>query len=80
MQSLKINFLKYLLALVVLLSGISAKAQDMSQNDGIEMADAMRANGKIYVVVVCLSLIFLGIITYLVILNNKVNKLEKMKK
>jgi len=42
-----------------------------------EMADAMRANGKIYVVVVVLATIFAGIFAYLVYLDRKIGKLEK---
>ncbi len=42
-----------------------------------EMADAMRSNGKIYVVVVVLATIFAGIFAYLVYLDRKIGKLEK---
>ena len=43
-----------------------------------EMADALRSNGKIYVVVTALVIIFIGIVIYLFSLNAKVNKLEKL--
>lgn len=44
-----------------------------------EMADTMRANGKIYVVVaVCLT-ILTGLIIYLVSLDRKINRIEKEK-
>ncbi len=49
----------------------SATAQDA------EMADAMRANGKIYVVVAIVLAILLGVIGYLVSIDLKVGKLEK---
>jgi len=45
-----------------------------------EMADTMRSNGKIYVVVIVLATIFAGIFVYLVYLDRKINKLEKEKK
>ncbi len=45
----------------------------------VEMADTMRSNGKIYVVVVVLATIFAGIFTYLVYLDRKITKLEKEK-
>ena len=45
-----------------------------------EMADTMRSNGKIYVVVVVLATIFAGIFAYLVILDRKISKLEKEEK
>jgi len=44
-----------------------------------EMADSLRANGKIYVVVVVLATIFAGIFAYLIILDRKISKLEKEK-
>ena len=42
-----------------------------------EMADAMRSNGKIYVVVTVLAVIFAGIFAYLVYLDRKISRLEK---
>lgn len=42
-----------------------------------EMADMMRAEGKIYVVVLVLATIFAGIIVYLIRLDKKISKLEK---
>jgi CcmD family protein len=44
-----------------------------------EMADMMRSNGKIYVVVTVLATIFAGIFAYLVYLDRKIKKLEKEK-
>ncbi len=44
-----------------------------------EMADSMRANGKIYVVVAVLATIFAGIFAYLVMLDRKISKAEKEK-
>lgn len=41
------------------------------------MADEMRSNGKIYVVVAVLTTIFTGIILYLIRLDRKLTKLEK---
>ena len=45
-----------------------------------EMADVMRSNGKIYVVVAVLATIFAGIFVYLVILDRKITQLEKTNK
>jgi CcmD family protein len=42
-----------------------------------EMADAMRSEGKIYVVVAILLVIFAGLIAYLVMLDRKVTRIEK---
>lgn len=42
-----------------------------------DMADEMRSNGKIYVVVAVLVTIFIGIILYLIRLDRKLKRLEK---
>ena len=42
-----------------------------------EMADTMRSEGKIYVVVSILLIIFTGLIAYLVMLDRKVTRIEK---
>jgi hypothetical protein len=50
----------------------------LAQGNGkVEMADAMHANGKIYVVVAVILTIFAGIIFYLVRLDKKISRLEK---
>lgn len=65
--------LKQLLAVCsVLLWTIAAKAQ----SSDIDMADGLRASGKIYVVVAVLSIIFLGIIAFLIRIDGKVTALE----
>ncbi len=43
----------------------------------VEMADKLRDNGKIYVVVLVLLIILLGVLIYLIRLDNKISKLEK---
>lgn len=42
-----------------------------------EMADGMRANGKIYVVVAIMVIILVGILAYLFVIDRKVSRLEK---
>jgi hypothetical protein len=42
-----------------------------------EMADAMRAEGKIYVVVSMIIILLGGMITYLFLLDRKLSKVEK---
>lgn len=41
------------------------------------MADALRANGKIYVVVAVLASIFIGLVIYLVRLDRRIARIEK---
>lgn len=66
---------KILNFITLLLISISTFAQDGS-ND-IEMADVMRSNGKIYIVVAVLAFIFAGIVVYLINLDRKISKIEK---
>ena len=48
-----------------------------AQRNEVEMADTMRSNGKIYVVVaVCLT-ILIGLFLYVFSLDRKLSKLEK---
>ncbi|MEI6020991.1 MAG: CcmD family protein [Bacteroidota bacterium] len=61
------------LAIVLLsLIGFCANAQE-----GPQMADAFRENGKIYVVISVIAIIFLALVVFLVYLERKLNKLEK---
>jgi CcmD family protein len=46
----------------------------------IEMADRMRQEGKIYVVVGCVLVVLAGMIFYLVRIDKKVSRLEKQYK
>jgi hypothetical protein len=49
----------------------------LAQTDSPEMADTLRANGKIYVVVLVLATIFAGLIGFMVYIDRKISKLEK---
>jgi CcmD family protein len=52
----------------------------MAQGDTtrpVEMADGLRANGKIYVVVLVLVTILAGVLFYVVRLDRKISRLEK---
>lgn len=69
---------KLLVLLFLVLQNIVLAQQN---NTSVEMADVMRSNGKIYVVVGVILIIFFGIVTYLFTLNKKINNLEaKLKK
>lgn len=74
---------KYLFLLLIFCS-LSLSAQDKIpvteqdyQNKRVGMADAMRAEGKIYVVVAVLVAIFAGITIYAVRIDQKISRLEK---
>lgn len=63
--------MKIVLSIVLFLFSIIGFAQE------IEMADQMRSEGKIYVVVTVLSVILIGLFIYLISIDKKVGKLEK---
>ncbi|WPP48407.1 CcmD family protein [Catalinimonas niigatensis] len=58
------------------MTSLSAFAQSTSV-EKIEMADTFRGEGKIYVVVAVILLIFVGLIIYTVSIDRKVSRLEK---
>ncbi len=60
--------------LAFLFISLSAYSQ---QNNSVEMANDLYQSGKIYVVVTVLSIIFVGIVIYLISLDRKICKLEK---
>jgi hypothetical protein len=64
--------MKKLLAFVFTLLSLNLQAQQE-----VEMADQLRADGKIYVVVAVLSIILLGVLLYLIRIDAKISKLEK---
>lgn len=43
----------------------------------IEMAEQFRSSGKIYVVVAIITIIFLGLVLFLIYLDRRIKKLEK---
>lgn len=66
---------KIVLLLSVMTFNIIAKGQDEKTTVG--MADLLRSNGKIYVVVAVILTIFAGIIFYIIRLDKKISRLEK---
>lgn len=76
--------MKKILTIVILLFSLSAFAQEKVAvtdadytNNSVEMADRMRADGKIYVLVGVIAIIFAGITVYLINTDRKITKLEK---
>jgi hypothetical protein len=62
----------------ILLLLLLAFSNLFAQNSGdVEMADLMRSNGKIFVVVGVIAIVFSGIIIYLISIDRKVSKLER---
>lgn len=76
--------MKKLLTIALLVFSLSALAQEKIpvtesdySNNSVEMADQMRADGKIYVLVGIITIIFAGILVYVVNTDRKITKLEK---
>ena len=66
-------FKKIPLLLLLMVSSVLCFAQDKT----VGMADEMRSNGRIYVVVAVVLTILIGLILYLVRLDRKITRLEK---
>ncbi len=47
------------------------------QAQAVEMADRLRAEGKIYVVVAVVGVVLIGILFYVIRLDRKVSKIER---
>ncbi len=71
------SLLKKSAFLIAMLLSASTFAQD---NAPVEMATGLYQSGKIYVVVIVMSIIFVGIAGYLIMLDRKISKLEKESK
>ena len=76
---------KFVLFLLISMSLVAVQAQekiavtaaDYSNNE-VEMADVMRSEGKIYVLVGIIVLIFIGLLIYVIQTDRRVSKLEKV--
>ena len=64
---------KLIAVLTFIFLAFFANAQD------VNMADIMKENGKIYVVIAVMLTILAGLVLYLVRLERKISKLEKNK-
>jgi len=78
------NLRKYLCVAAFLLMTSVCFAQDKQkiteqdyQNQKVEMADRMRADGKIYVVVSVVGILLAGVLIYTIAIDRKLGKLEK---
>jgi hypothetical protein len=62
---------------LLLLSSFLFTLTLLAQGRDVSMADTMRQNGKIYVVVAVILTILAGLILYVIRLDRKISKLEK---
>ena len=68
--------MKYLLTLLFIIISTLVMAQDANS---VEMADAFRAHGKIYIVLSVVLILIVGLFAYLIRLETKISELEKDK-
>jgi hypothetical protein len=66
------KYARYFLLMVLLFALQPVMAQ------GAEMADTLRSEGKIYVVVLIILIILVGMVLYLFLLDRKIDKMEKL--
>jgi len=67
---------KSLILILLLLSFVTTFAR---QPQSVEMADAFRSSGKIYVVIATIVIIFVGLSIYLFSIDRRLKKIEKEK-
>ncbi len=75
---------EYLFVAAFLLFALQGFAQDKQkiipqdyENQEVEMADRMRADGKIYVVVSVVGILLAGMLFYVISIDRKLGRLEK---
>ena len=78
MKKINLIFFLFLSFAVQAQEKIAVTAADYS-NSEVEMADVMRSEGKIYVLVGIIVLIFIGLLAYLIQTDRRLAKLEKNK-
>ena len=64
---------KFAFTLMMLMATLNLFAQ----GNNVEMADALRSDGKIYVVVAVILIILIGLLVYLFALDRRLKMLEK---
>jgi CcmD family protein len=72
----KISRSEFMKSLITLLL-VAAMPALLFAQEQVPMADTMRSEGKIYVVVAIIMIILLGLVAYLFMMDRKVSKLEK---
>ncbi|WP_317898247.1 CcmD family protein [Aurantibacillus circumpalustris] len=68
--------IKKVLGLLFICVSLLSQAQQVVTNDSPQMADAFRQEGKIYVVIAVIALIFLALVCFLIYIERKVKKIE----
>lgn len=75
----KLLTMKKIITLIafILVCSLNLFAQQSVDQDTVEMADRLRADGKIYVVVGVVLIVLIGMLVYIVRLDGKIRKIER---
>jgi len=68
--------MKYFAGMLLFLMVMFCTLVTNAQNASVDMADTMRSNGKIYVVVAVVMLILVSLFVYLIRIDRKLKSLE----
>ncbi|PBQ34823.1 CcmD family protein [Sphingobacteriaceae bacterium] len=68
--------MKKILGFVFVLLSFFSKAEGAVDSESPEMADAFRLDGKIYIVIAVIGIIFLSLVCLLVYIERKLKKIE----
>lgn len=63
--------------ILIFLGLIISTLHTLTAQPQVEMADTFRQDGKIYVVLAVIAIIFVGMLVYMIRLDVKIRKLEK---
>lgn len=69
--------MKKIKSLFLLIFSVLFPAISFAQNSDVEMADLLRQDGKIYVVIGVICIILIGLLLFLLIIDRKVRNLEQ---
>jgi hypothetical protein len=68
--------IKRILGLAFVFISLFSQAQEAVMDSSPQMADSLRENGKIYVVISVIAMIFLALVLFMVYIERKLKKLE----
>jgi heme/copper-type cytochrome/quinol oxidase subunit 2 len=68
--------IKKILGLLLICVSLFSQAQQMILSEEPQMADTFREEGKIYVVIAVIAIVFLSLIAFLIYIERKLKKIE----
>jgi len=71
------NIIKNIFFLLISILAVCGNAIAQTADEAVPMADKLRADGKIWVVVAVIAVVFVGIAVNMLRLESKVGKIEK---